>query len=105
MRCLISLLCLALFVASGCEGAEPITCEVEGVSYAVGATWDKSCNSCSCDAEGLVICTTMACAEPLTCETGESVYAEGESWEVDCNTCTCTEGAAVCTEMAGFVTG
>ena len=80
-----------LFIALGaCEGTEPVTCEWQGETYAVGEGWSVDCNTCSCDENGMGVCTAMACEDNPGCTDGETSYAEGDSWDVDCNTCTCS---------------
>ncbi|HEY5957286.1 MAG TPA: hypothetical protein VIV60_12060 [Polyangiaceae bacterium] len=49
--------------ASAAGGSSGITCSYNGINYAVGNTFKASdgCNTCSCTASGLAVCTKMAC--------------------------------------------
>ena len=48
------------------EKESEVTCEVNGVSYNVGDSWDAGdgCNTCSCDESGYAGCTEMGCVTP-----------------------------------------
>ncbi len=76
-------------------------CVYEGQPHQVGEEFpapNSSCNSCTCQSDGEVICTRSAC---VTCEYAGASYAAGEGFpsEDGCNTCTCMDdGGVACTE-------
>jgi hypothetical protein len=76
----------------------------DGVGYDDGESFPATdeCNTCWCEASGMVSCTKIGC--PIeTCEYAGVEHAVGESFPATdgCNTCTCAEGGDVaCTEMA-----
>jgi Pacifastin inhibitor (LCMII) len=93
--------------------AAPQGCVEGGHTYAVGETFKRDCNTCTCTANG-ASCSKMACpvdASPdlqrnsdagQTCSFGGRSYAIGESFKSDCNTCNCTSNGVACTTMACF---
>ncbi len=57
--------CVALVLTQcGDDRERAGTCEYEGTTYEAGDSFADSdgCNTCMCDEDGLVSCTTMACA-------------------------------------------
>jgi hypothetical protein len=106
----VMLVCAFLFL--GCEGdegsgvldgaefAQPF-CVYNGQEYNAGDSFasDDGCNSCSCDEDGMVLCTEMACFEG--CNFGGVVYEVGDWFpaEDECNECVCLDaGAIACSE-------
>jgi hypothetical protein len=91
--------------------ASPEGCVQDGHTYAVGETFKRDCNTCTCAATGAV-CTEMACpvdagAERPSdggdgCFVNGQTYASGESFKSDCNTCSCLHKSVTCTAMACF---
>ena len=93
--------------------AAPQVCLVDELTYAVGETFKRDCNTCTCLADG-VSCTKMVCPSPTdaaadlprsadagqTCSYGGRNYLIGESFKIDCNTCNCTSIGLACTGMA-----
>jgi len=93
--------------------AAPQGCLEGGHTYAVGETFKRDCNTCTCFADG-ASCTKIACPSPTdaaadlsrspdagqTCSYGGRDYLIGESFKIDCNTCTCTSSGTACTAMA-----
>lgn len=72
-------------------------CTWNGTPHALGTTWKEACNTCSCDLDGTVGCTLMACG----CEYGGNYYNPGDTWTASdgCNQCTCGGDLSVaCTE-------
>lgn len=85
----------------------PEVCESRGVVVQLGewVTSVDGCNSCLCEAGGLLSCTTAACLPPppLFCSFDGRQYAPGALFDAGdgCNTCRCEgEGVISCTEMA-----
>jgi len=86
----------------GSAGATPAGCDVQGVHYDHGTTFQApgDCNTCSCS-DGEVACTLLPCPsagcvhEGIHYDVGQSVPSGDE-----CNRCGCSEGGAVyCTEI------
>jgi pacifastin inhibitor LCMII len=86
---------------------EPVEaiCVYDGMTYEIGDSFpaDDGCNTCSCDADGSVACTEMACG----CDYAGTWYDQGESfWATDgCNQCTCMGEGVACTKMWCACTG
>ncbi len=90
-------------------------CVEDGHAYAVGETFKRDCNTCTCMADG-ASCTKMACPKPVdagaevsaapdaarTCSYNGRTYLQGESFNVDCNTCICTTNGMACTGAICF---
>ncbi len=77
-------------------------CTSDTGSYYVGETWTcpDGCNTCSCEADGSIVSTEIACVATCTDETGS--YVENETWLCPdgCNTCSCEPGGTIsATEM------
>lgn len=93
--------------------AAPQGCLEGGHNYAVGETFKRDCNTCTCLADG-ASCTKMACPLPTdaaadlprspdaaqTCSYGGRDYLIGESFKIDCNTCNCSSSGLACTATA-----
>ena len=82
-------------------------CDWQGQHYAPGQTFPAGdgCNSCSCEPNGQVACTLMACVQG--CDYNGKLYQPGESYPATdgCNTCTCQmDGQSICTKLACAVT-
>jgi len=102
----------AIGSASSQGGATAGICWYDGVSYAAGTAFPAgdNCNTCSCSANGMVVCTLRACPipNPAGCLYNGVYLAAGETVGAGdgCNTCTCdasspTGTAAVnCTRTA-----
>lgn len=82
---------------SECTGAD-------GKAYSAGdsaiAAGD-GCNTCTCNADGTLACTEMAC--PTPCDFDGKLHQPGATFAAadGCNTCECTaDGTVVCTETA-----
>ena len=78
-----------------------------GQSYRPGDSFPATdgCNTCSCNPDGQIACTLIACAPDagVTCMYNGRVHQVGDSFAaVDgCNTCSCLPDATVaCTEIA-----
>jgi hypothetical protein len=92
----------------GAPPATPATCTYDGGTYVEGQSFPSSdgCNTCSCEANGAVLCTKRACAVdagPATsCTYGGLVYADGAQFPSTdgCNDCSCVAGHASCTKRA-----
>jgi hypothetical protein len=80
-------------------------------TYAIGETFKRDCNTCTCAANGTV-CTAMACPVDAGadrsadggegCSVDGRMYANGESFKLDCNTCSCLNKSVTCTAVACF---
>jgi hypothetical protein len=95
--------------------AGPQACVENGHAYAVGETFKRDCNTCTCMADG-ASCTKMACPKPVdggadvspapdtarTCSYNGRTYLLGESFMSDCNTCMCTNNGMACTGAICF---
>ncbi len=107
--------CNAKFVNIGDEDAGAGGgCIYNGVTHEVGTSFKSTdgCNTCSCDADGQVACTLMACqaggassvggASGVTCSYNGVNYAVGASFKSadGCNSCGCSATGVACTEMA-----
>ena len=86
---------LPLTLMLGCrEPDEPLTCEVDGQTYAIGEWFDADdgCNSCFCEAnegEVMVSCTEMACdtgLEPVEDTGGEPAEETGTESDTETDT-------------------
>jgi hypothetical protein len=60
---ILSFLALCTLAPLGCTSPTPGVCSYNGRDYHAGDTFpsDDGCNSCSCTAEGSVVCTKRAC--------------------------------------------
>jgi hypothetical protein len=93
---------VAAALATTCGGSTDVSsdsgCEHGGKRHDVADHFaaGDGCNTCTCQSDGLVGCTTMACN--VGCVHDGNTYLPGESFAVDrCNTCTCEAGGeAVC---------
>ena len=79
-------------------------CTYNGVGYQADASFPAidGCNTCWCDATGMVGCSRIWCAVETTCEYDGATYDPGESFPATdgCNTCTCGEDGIVgCTKI------
>ena len=87
-------------------------CEVSGVLYEPGAQVPSGdCNTCTCNGDGSLQCTTIACPEsdpepepappPDGCDIGGVHYAPGAPVPTgDCNSCACNaDGSVQCTTL------
>lgn len=101
MRNPFFLLCLSVFVLSGCtalpftQRANNATCSYDGVTYQAGESFPSTdrCNSCGCSENGEVACTLKACVGPVAvCETSQDCQANG------IDTSFCTEGSWSCVD-------
>jgi hypothetical protein len=102
------------------DAGSPPTCTVGGITYQVGETFKRDCNTCTCTVGGAV-CTEMAClagdggadvspspvdAGPapdglVVCTYNGTTLLPGESVFDGCNTCSCGEsGVLMCTARA-----
>lgn len=95
--------------------ATPQVCLEDGRTYAVGETFMRDCNTCTCGANG-ASCTKMNCPKPVdagsdvlpkpdaatTCSYNGRTYSIGETFKMDCNTCNCTSNGFACTAMICF---
>ena len=84
------------------DGSEDV-CVVGDQTYAEGDTFSAAdgCNTCSCQADGSLACTEMACADG--CSYDGQHYDTGDSFPADdgCNSCSCeADGTVACTAMA-----
>jgi len=77
---------------SSVDTAVTVTCTDATGTYDVGATWtcEDGCNSCSCQEDGTVAQTEMAC--PDTGDTGGEVPPDTGSSDTGSSTDTSTEG-------------
>jgi len=92
---------------SGCDSDDAKTCKMGDKTYTVGQTFpsDDGCNTCSCDPDGNIACTAMACL--TSCTYDNQTYVEGQAFPSTdgCNTCSCgSDGGVSCTEMACVTT-
>ncbi len=76
---------------AGTGGSTGVTCLYNGVNYAAGTSFKSTdgCNSCSCDSNGQVACTMMACAPG----TGGSTGVGGSTGTSSCVTAADCHGA------------
>ncbi|MFT3768349.1 MAG: hypothetical protein QM820_23115 [Minicystis sp.] len=73
-------------------------CVVGGTTHAPGTSFPApdGCNTCTCDADGSVGCTELACVGGCFDDAGP--HEVGETWGDDCNQCTClASGDIACT--------
>lgn len=108
------LLCTLALCGSLSAQLDVTTCTLNSgaqveVGWAGDDTGTNSCNKCSCQADGHLLCTLMACTEQITEEssctlTGGEVVEDGwngsDSGVNSCNKCTCRAGALGCTKMS-----
>jgi hypothetical protein len=90
----------------GCTLLDCVTgCESDGKSYRPGQTFERECNTCTCQADGEISCTEIACEEPpgeAACKVAGVIYPSGASGIPDptsCNKCGCEDGQLSCTEI------
>jgi hypothetical protein len=83
--------------------------------YAVGETFKRDCNTCTCAADG-ALCTKTTCPRPVdagtdltpvsdgprTCSYEGRTYAFGEGFSLDCNICSCSNYGMACTARTCF---
>lgn len=101
-------------LSAGCLEAveeQPAVCSVNGVGYAAGESFraSDSCNSCTCQADGQVLCTRSACRDGG--QTGEGCnyagkwHAAGETFLATdgCNRCSCAPDGTVACDLKACV--
>jgi hypothetical protein len=95
--------------AGGAGGNGGVACAYGGVRYEVGVSFRSGdgCNTCTCLADGRVVCTDIACDRDGgvggACVVGDTKYEAGATFPSrdGCNTCTCNrDGTIACTERA-----
>lgn len=94
----------AVAVVAACSGStggdDASSCKVGDKTYQPGESFSAGCNSCVCDDQGRVACTTAWCGG---CSYGGVAYETGDTFPAadGCNSCACEAGGDVsCTQLS-----